>query len=156
VHSSSSTIHVRISSMSSSKPVYLVNSWKGRVVTQHEKNYPSGVVLEHAGFKGDEQKWIPEFGDEPDTVALKSVSNGKYMHAIGEQYKIAGTGEKTWWKMSYDEVRIPGAFRLSVAGYPEAIVLETQSWDGTEVKLAMSRWKVCSLLHLPSLAHALC
>lgn len=132
------TLHTAVDTMSSPKPVYLVNTWKSRVVTQHEKNYPSGVVLEHGGFKDAEQKWIPEFGEEPDTVALKSVANGKYLYSIGEKRKIAGTGEKTWWKMSYDDVSISGAFRLSVVGYSDNMLLETQRWDGTEVKLEMS------------------
>lgn len=133
--------------MSSQKPVYLLSAWKGRAVTQHEKRYPCGVVVEHAGFKDVEQKWLPEFGEEPDTVAIKSVANGEYLTAPAQYYKDATTGEKTWWKMSYDEVRIPGAFRLSFAGSPEKTCLEHQNVDCTEAKLSMTWWIVCSSYH---------
>jgi hypothetical protein len=43
-----------VSKMSDPKPVYLVNSSRGLVVTQHARGSPSGAVMEHAGFKGNE------------------------------------------------------------------------------------------------------
>lgn len=130
--------------MSSPKPVYLVSPWKGRVVTEHPSSEHSGVVMEHAGFKDAEQKWIAEFGEGPDTVALTSVPNNKYLTPSSKKYESrGGTGEKTWWKFSHDEVRIPGAFSLSVAGAREDSVLAYVNMDGTSSMVMLQGWEVC-------------
>jgi hypothetical protein len=135
--------------MSSPKPVYLVSAWKGRVVTEHPSSEPSGVVMEHAGFKDAEQKWIAEFGEEPDTVTLLSVSNKKYMTPTSKKYAhMAGTGEKIWWKISYDDVRIPGAFRLSVAGGRDDLVLAYVNMEGTSSMVKLDDWEVCFVIPL--------
>lgn len=131
--------------MSSQKPVYLVSTQGGGVVTKQADNYPSGAVIELTGVKDDEQKWIPEFGEEPDTVALKNVANNQYLTASGENYKPVNTGEKTWWKMWYSDVRAPGAFRLSVIGSPKENCIEVQGEDNKKVKLILYAWRVCFL-----------
>jgi hypothetical protein len=102
--------------MAEPRPVYLVTVWKGGVLAHQPSGRPSGVVMQLAGATGNEQKWIPEFGEEPDSVALKNVANGEYLFGNGEDYKEAGTGEKTWWRMSTDDVTTPGAFRLCHMG----------------------------------------
>lgn len=97
--------------MSSSKPVYIVSYSKGNVVTLRENNNPSTVVLEAAGAKGDEQKWILEFGEEPDMVALKCVANNKYLRVPEGFAPPVQMGEKMWWKMGSNGVHVPGADR---------------------------------------------
>jgi hypothetical protein len=131
--------------MSDQKPVYLVSTAYGGVVTQQADGYPSGVVMERRGIKDDEQKWILEFGEEPDTVALKNVANDKYMSASGENYKPVGTGEKTWWKMWYSDVSTPGAFRLSVASGPDENCIEIQTDQNKKDKVILFTWRVCLL-----------
>jgi hypothetical protein len=142
--------------MSSTKPVYLVSPGMCRVMTEHKSGNTSNVIFMHAGVKGDEQKWIPEFGEEPDTVALKCVANDKYLNAIGKGHSHVGTGEKTWWKMLYDQVRIPGAFRLSVVGFPEKYNLQTANSISTEISTMMYEWNVCLSFYQPCMARILC
>jgi hypothetical protein len=128
--------------MTEPKPVYLVNNWKGRVATQHQRAKSSAVVVHNAGAKGDEQKWILESGEEPHTIALKCVANGEYLHGIDEKFKPADTGEKTWWKMSYDRVTIPGSFRLHLTGTDQKHWLECEGIDNTGAEIQMNVWQV--------------
>lgn len=86
-------------------------------------------------------------------MALRSVANNKYMTPSCKNYTgRAGTGEKTYWKISYDEVRIPGAFRLYVAGGPADRVLEYVNMDGTTSMICVERWNVCLLFSCLQLA----
>jgi hypothetical protein len=134
--------------MSSPKPVYIQTWFKGRVLTQNEGGgFHSPVMCHNAGFKGDEQRWIPEYGEEANTVALRCVTNDKYLTAVGENYKPVTMGAKTWWKMSWDEVWIPGAFRLSIAGTPDKIAMQVANIGRPGNWLTMRMWGVCFFLY---------
>jgi hypothetical protein len=89
--------------MSTSKPVYIVSYSKGNVVTLRENNNPSAVVLGAAGAKGDEQKWILEFGEEPNMVASKCVANNKYLRILDGFAPSVHMGERMRWKMDQTE-----------------------------------------------------
>lgn len=134
--------------MASQKPVYLVSSNQGGVITQQASNYPSGAVMEYGGIKDKEQKWIPEFGEEPDTVALKCLANDQYM-TIGEgTFASINTGaEKTWWKMSYNGFRSPGTFRLSVASGSKEMCVKIGGLGHSTMKLYLEKWDVCLFPH---------
>lgn len=129
--------------MGSPKPVYLVSVHGGGVVTQQANRYPGGVVMEYAGVKDDEQKWIPEFGEEPNTVALRSVSNNEYLSSSGAMYNVVGTSEeKTWWTMLFNDMRAPGAFRLCADRDQKKHCIEIQSHSHSTCRLLEMDWRV--------------
>lgn len=59
-------------------------------------------VLEKEGARGDEQRWIVEYGDADSKVAVQSVANGEYLRcnfdAVTKNASI-GMGEKYWWEV---------------------------------------------------------
>jgi hypothetical protein len=149
--------HTEPSKMSSPKPIYVINNFRNHVLTLHDRSLPSGVVTNITGFKGkdqikgDEQKWIPEFGEEPDTVALKSVANGKYLNVRKENSgaDAADTGEKLWWKMSRDGVNIPDSFRLSAIASHDPKKTALQCTNGSsDSKVSVYLFDVCLLLDM--------
>jgi hypothetical protein len=95
--------------MSNPKTVYLVSACQGHVLAHAEKGR-SGVVAENRGCQGDEEKWVVEQGDEPDVVAFRCAANGKYLNAEPGRYNYAGTGDRQWWKISFEEVRTPAGW----------------------------------------------
>ena len=123
------------------EPTYLVSVAEGLVVTQQESGRPADTVMERAGDRDAEQKWMIERGDEPDTVALKNVANNKYLTGKGEHYGKVTTGEKQWWKLEHDgdAVRPPGAYRLSLVGSPNVFLRHING----SPKVAMHTWSVC-------------
>jgi hypothetical protein len=90
-----SSIPVLLCSMS--KAFYITSVSNGLVLADQPSGTPSGVVVENRG-DSDREKWIVEAGDEPNVIALKSASNGQYLHADGgRNYAAAGTGGMQWW-----------------------------------------------------------
>ena len=126
----------------STEPIYLVSVAEGLAVTQQESGRPTDTVMERVGDRDAEQKWIVERGDEPDTIALKSVANNKYLTGEGKHYGDVTTGDKQLWKLEHDgdEVRPPGAYRLSLVGSPKRVFL--RHINGS-IKVAMHDWSVC-------------
>lgn len=103
----------------SNKAFYVTSVSNGHVLANQANGRPSGVVAENKGQQGDEEKWTMEAGSEPNVVALRSASNGKYLHANGGGcWATVGTGEKQWWRISSDDVTAPGACRFSPVQYP--------------------------------------
>lgn len=99
--------------MDGPRTFYLYVAHRHYVLTYQKRGLPSGVVVEPKGRRNDEQKWTVEYGDEPDTIALRNVANGKYMRSDKpENYSAVGTGDKEWWKISFDSTP-PRAFRLA-------------------------------------------
>ena len=75
--------------------------------------------MEHKGDRNEEQKWILETGDEPDTIALRCAANDEYLRAEVKNYGKLSTGEKQWWKViptdDEGEMQPLGGCRLHVA-----------------------------------------
>jgi hypothetical protein len=134
--------------MSTPKTSYLVNIARGYVLTYEKSGRPSGVVVENLGDHDDEQKWIVEQGDEPDILAFKNAANGEYLYCTEARYlgKVK-TGEKQWWKISYDEVKAPGACRLSVVGTPDVFLnnadMNVRRPGAGNNEVYMRKWDVC-------------
>lgn len=135
--------------MDSSKTFYLASVSNGHVLAHQENARPSGVVVENKGDRDDEQKWTVEYGDEPNTVALKCAANGKYLHCFeGKSWGKVGTGDRQWWKISDDDVSPPGACRLCPVDFPE-IYLNHHSGNTVRrgaagTKVHMYKWEVSS------------
>ncbi|GAB7327356.1 hypothetical protein MBLNU13_g11229t1 [Cladosporium sp. NU13] len=114
------TSHTESYSSNSSTTFYLASVSNGHVLAHQENSRPSGVVVENKGDRSDEQKWTVEYGDEPDTIALKCAANDKYLHCFeGKSWGKVGTGEKQWWKISNDDVSAPGACRIGPVDFPD-------------------------------------
>jgi hypothetical protein len=96
----------------------------GYVLAWEKSGNPTKISFEHRGLRGDEQKWTIEYGDEPNTIALRNVASGEYIRALENKAngKI-GTGDREWWEMSVGELTAPGAFRLSTIDPPEKFFL---------------------------------
>jgi hypothetical protein len=108
--------------MSDPTPMYLACVEQGFVLTYQESGKPLGVSVGHAGERGDAEKWLVEYGEETDTVALKSLVTGKYL--TGEpkyRGKVTVGDDKQYWNILHDDdhVRPPGAYRLSLPGAPK-------------------------------------
>jgi hypothetical protein len=102
-------------STASPRTVYLYIAHRHYVLTYQKSRMPSGAVVDHKGRRKDEQEqqWTVEYGDEPDVIALRNVASGTYMRSEKpENYKAVGTGDKEWWKMSFDNTP-PRCFRLA-------------------------------------------
>ncbi|KAL1587724.1 hypothetical protein WHR41_03549 [Cladosporium halotolerans] len=131
---------------SSNKPFYITSVSNGHVLSNQANGSPSGVVAENRGDQGDEEKWTLEAGDEPNVVALKNASNGKYLHANGgTSWCTVGTGEKQWWRLSNDELSPPGACRLSPVPYPGVFLNHFQGQAARKgavgIKVHMWQWE---------------
>jgi hypothetical protein len=132
--------------MTSPKTFYLVSACQGHVLAYKEKGQ-SGVVAENRGDQGDEEKWFVEQGDEPDVVAFRCAANGKYLNADPVRYANAGTGDRQWWKISFEGVRTPGTCRLHVVGSPALFLHNVDNFvldpnqNGNQVR--MFEWEVC-------------
>ena len=135
------------SNSSSSTTFYLASVSNGHVLAHQENSRPSGVVVENKGDRGDEQKWTIEYGDEPNTVALKCVANDKYLHCFeGKSWGKVGTGDKQWWKISNDDVSAPGACRIGPVEYPDVFLNHhsgnTVRRGAAGTKVHMYKWEV--------------
>jgi hypothetical protein len=134
-------------STDSSKTFYLASVSNGHVLAHQEDSHPTGVVVENKGDRGDEQKWTVECGDESNTIALKCVANGKYLHCFeGKSWGKVGTGDKQWWKISDDNVTAPGACRIGPVDYPD-VFLNHHSGNTVQkgkrgTKVHMYKWEV--------------
>lgn len=106
--------------MDSTSTFYLGSTNRGYALSHQKSGNPSDLVLKYIGAHGDEQKWTVEFGDDPDTIALKNVANSKYLRCFdaASQGKV-GTGEKQWWRVSRGRLTAPGHFRLSTINTPK-------------------------------------
>jgi hypothetical protein len=152
-----SSIPVLLCSMS--KAFYITSVSNGLVLADQPSGTPSGVVVENRG-DSDREKWIVEAGDEPNVIALKSASNGQYLHADGgRNYAAAGTGGKQWWKMSSDDVTAPGACRLSPVEYPNFFLNHFQGKPARrgrdQIKVHMWKWEA-SRIHAARIAEVVC
>lgn len=106
--------------MSEEKAYYLVSPSFGLVLAESWDGQPSGVVAQQRDNMQQYQQWTIEYGDEPNTIALRCCDGGNYLHANGGfASATVGTGEKQWWKMTTDwNVTPPHAFRLSPVDFP--------------------------------------
>jgi hypothetical protein len=113
-------------STNSPKPIYISSGQTGYVLTFQQSDRPSGVVTEHKGERGDEQKWTIEYGDTPDIIALRNVANGKYLYCYEAKHggKV-GMGEKQWWKIMVIKYSPPGGCRLVPVDNPQQAFLTT-------------------------------
>lgn len=141
------TSHTESHSSSSSRTFYLASVSNGHVLAHQENSRPSGVVVENKGDRGDEQKWIVEYGDEPNTVALKCAANDKYLHCFeGKSWGKVGTGDKQWWKISNDDVSAPGACRIGPVDFPDVYLNHhsgnTVRRGASGAKVHMYKWEV--------------
>nr|OQO29854.1 hypothetical protein B0A51_02012 [Rachicladosporium sp. CCFEE 5018] len=104
--------------MAEEKQIYLVSVSNGLVLAHCAAGNPSGVVAQNRGDKDSEQKWVVEAGDKENTIALKNVYSGKYLHANGGgNWATCGTGERQLWTVSKDRVTPPGACTLQPVEY---------------------------------------
>jgi hypothetical protein len=94
------------------KTVYLSIANGGYVLALKENGRSIELISENVGDRGDEQKWAIEYGDEPSSIALRNVANGKYMCCEAKRYGKVTTGDKQWWKMSVMKYTPPGACQL--------------------------------------------
>jgi hypothetical protein len=91
----------------------------GHVLAYKEDNSPSGVVFKSKDGDRDEEKWTVEYGEEPNTIALRCVANGKYLNSPKRaRFNNVTAGDRQWWRMSGDNVIAPGAFTLTPADSP--------------------------------------
>lgn len=105
--------------MAEGKAFYLTSVAAGLVLAHSPNGNPSGVVAQNEGDQDQAQKWTVEYGDQPDTIALRCCGNGEYLHANGgDCWATVGTGAKQWWKTSKEGVTPPHACRLSPVEYP--------------------------------------
>jgi hypothetical protein len=135
----------------SSKAFYVTSVSNGLILANQYNSKPSGVVASNRGDKGDDEKWIIEAGDQPNVVALKNASNGKYLRAeAGRNGGKAGTGDKQWWKISSDRVTAPGACSLSPVDYPNFYLNHFQGRAVPKGHVGMTvhmwQWEVCVLI----------
>jgi hypothetical protein len=103
--------------------------------------------VENKGDRGDEQKWTIEYGDEPNTIALKCAANDKYLHCFeGKSWGKVGTGDKQWWKISNDDVSAPGACRIGPVDFPDVYLNHhsgnTVRRGAAGAKVHMYKWEV--------------
>jgi len=129
-----------------SKAFYITSVTHGYVLADQPSGNPSGVVVANKGESGDREKWIVEAGDQPNVVALKNASNGKYLFADGgKSWAKASTGNKQWWKVSTDNIIAMGACRLSPVEYPGVFLNHFQGRaakkGGGQVKVHMWQWE---------------
>jgi hypothetical protein len=142
--------------MAKPKPTYLSCVFQGYVLTYQESGKPVGVSVGHAGDRGDAEKWLVEYGEEPNTVALKSLVTGKYLTAEPNKYRADVTvrDEIQWWDVEHDgdHVRPPGAYRLSLPGaskkYFMGALNKTSFWRGEPGwPVEMQEWNVSGSSH---------
>jgi hypothetical protein len=142
-------------SKDSPKTFYVSNAWVGVVLAFNKASvsYLSDIVVQHKGDRGDVQKWTIEYGDEPDTIALQCVANGKYLNSEAKLGGKVRVGDKQWWKMSVDKYTPPGGCRLSplvespqpaFMHYPGGHTPVKRGGSGDEVTMTVSGVSVCS------------
>jgi hypothetical protein len=134
-------------SSNSSTAFYLASVSNGHVLAHQENSRPSGVVVENKGDRGNEQKWTVEYGDEPNTIALKCAANDKYLHCFeGKSWGKVGTGDKQWWKISNEDVSAPGACRIGPVDFPDVYLNHhsgnTVRRGAAGAKVHMYKWEV--------------
>jgi hypothetical protein len=106
-----------------SKLTYLLMVNAGYVLTYQASSKPSVVTAGLAAFEENE-KWIVEYGDEPNTVALKSSVNGKYLTGDPKKNtleRIFLRDDKQWWKLRNDiedKLFPPGAYAFAMVEHP--------------------------------------
>jgi hypothetical protein len=114
------------------KTFYLSSVNKGYVVAFKDKGrYGHEIVVENLGVRDAEQKWTVEYGDEPDTIALKNVATDKYLRCL--QLKTGGevgVGDIYCWKTSVGELTVPGACRIHAPGGRDRYFLKNVHGDG--------------------------
>jgi hypothetical protein len=127
----------------------------GWVLTYNESGKPFDLTVGSPGDRGDFEQWIVEYGDKPNTIALKCAANGKYLTAEGKDYgKTFLRDEKEWWNVIHDKdrVRPPGAYLLSLVSAPKAFLHAQQAGTVTPgtsgAKAYMREWMVSDILHL--------
>jgi hypothetical protein len=103
----------------------------------------------------DFEKWTVEYGDKPDTVALKCVANDKYLTAEPKHYgKAFVRDEKEWWNVVYykERVRVPGAYLLSLVSNPKVFLFASQAGavlpGRPGAKAFMHEWMVSYFHHV--------
>lgn len=141
------TSHTESHSSNSSRTFYLASVSNGHVLAHQENNRPSGVVVENKGDRSNEQKWTVEYGDDPNTIALKCAANDKYLHCFeGKSCCKVGTGDKQWWKISNDDVSAPGACRIGPVDFPDEYLNHhsgnTVRRGAAGAKVHMYKWEV--------------
>ena len=141
------TSHTESHSSNSSRTFYLASVSNGHVLAHQENNRPSGVVVENKGDRSNEQKWTVEYGDDPNTIALKCAANDKYLHCFeGKSWGKVGTGDKQWWKISNDDVSAPGACRIGPVDFPDVYLNHhsgnTVRRGASGAKVHMYKWEV--------------
>lgn len=144
-------------SMTDSNAVCLLSLIKNHALAYQASGRPSVVALESKGDHDEEQKWAIETGDEPNTVAIKYLADGKYLHAEPRKYGKVGTGDKQWWKLlpGGDEgfIRPLSSCRLQVVGEPEWFLYNCNErtsrikpGGGERNEVYMKGYSVCSQL----------
>jgi hypothetical protein len=138
-----------------SKPMSLVLVRDGYAVTYQASGKPSVVNAGITEF-GDNEKWIIEYGDEPGTVAMKSIVNGKYLTGDPKAVTLKTIflrDDRQWWKLHNDDEKMcpPGAYALAMPEHPEhflAVYARANLMPGmTGWEVILSRWTVsCSLI----------
>jgi hypothetical protein len=80
----------------SSSTVFHLSSAKGDLaVTVQKSGQSTTCVLEKQG-DGDNQRWVVEYSDDVNMVAIKSVASGEYLRVDPKTESIT-TGEKYTW-----------------------------------------------------------
>ena len=82
--------------MSSSTVYHLVSVKRNLAVTAQKIGQSTSCVLEKQG-DGANQKWVVEYSDNWNTVAIKSVANNEYLRIDPKTNSIT-TGERYMWK----------------------------------------------------------
>ncbi|KAK5121220.1 hypothetical protein LTR85_005386 [Meristemomyces frigidus] len=124
------------------KSFYLVSVSCGLVLAPMASKNPSGVVVQNANSKDNAQQWVIEYGEQPDTFALRNCSNGDYLHADGgKSWATVGTGAKQLWKMDNNDVTPPQACRLSPVEYPKVYLNHFQGQRRHNMKVHMWQWE---------------
>jgi hypothetical protein len=127
--------------MSSPKPMFVSMLRDGFVMTYRDDESDK-IRVGHAGDRGDNDKWILETGEEPNTVALKCVANGKYLTGERKHYgKVSLRDEKEWWEIYRETDRNwpPGSFALCMVGSPENCLCVSES---SKFSVGRAGWRI--------------
>lgn len=82
--------------MSGSTVYHLISAKRSLAVTAQKNGQSTSCVLEKQG-DGDNQKWVVEYSNDADRVALKCVANNEYLRIDPKTGSII-TGEKYIWR----------------------------------------------------------
>jgi hypothetical protein len=135
------TLLTKSFSMSSPKPMFVSMLRDGFVMTYRDDESDK-IRVGHAGDRGDNDKWILETGEEPNTVALKCVANGKYLTGERKHYgKVSLRDEKEWWEIYRETDRNwpPGSFALCMVGSPENCLCVSES---SKFSVGRAGWRI--------------